>query len=499
MPRRHSSFVTTIARIERAAAADQRRRQRQAAAAARFARQQYLTGREAEVAKRNDELSERLDDLKDILNYVLAVAAPFSFNDLRLALENRPYAPPAHLSAPVPAPKPPSFFSRLLPGADQRFQRAIEQHQALQESRRAGLESAWQAHTEEVERESERVRQLNQRVDELEAAYHRRDPHAVNSFASTVLEQSKYPDGFPSDFRLGYSPESHTLVVDYELPLPAVIPSVAQYVYVKSRDAIDGRPRKPAEIKDLYQDVISATTLRTLYELFESNDSKIVTTIVLSGFVRSIDPSTGKDIQPYLISVRTTSQEFRDLDLRRVDARACLRHLGAQVSARPNEMLAVRPIVDFNMFDKRFVAQTDLLGALDERPNLMDLNPSEFEQLVSNLFSKMGLESKLTRTSRDGGVDAVAFDKRPVLGGKVVIQAKRYRHTVGVSAVRDLYGTMINEGANKGILVTTSGYGPDAFEFAKDKPIELLDGANLLYLLKDVGIEARIDFPPDET
>jgi restriction system protein len=90
----------------------------------------------------------------------------------------------------------------------------------------------------------------------------------------------------------------------------------------------------------------------------------------------------------------------------------------------------------------------------------MDLNPHEFEALVSNLFSKMGLETKLTRSTKDGGVDAVAYDKRPVLGGKVVIQAKRYRHTVGVSAVRDLYGTMMNEGANKGILVTTAGYGP---------------------------------------
>lgn len=42
--------------------------------------------------------------------------------------------------------------------------------------------------------------------------------------------------------------------------------------------------------------------------------------------------------------------------------------------------------------------------------------------------------------SRDGGVDCVAFDPRPIFGGKVVIQAKRYKGTVGVSAVRDLFG-----------------------------------------------------------
>ena len=89
----------------------------------------------------------------------------------------------------------------------------------------------------------------------------------------------------------------------------------------------------------------------------------------------------------------------------------------------------------------------------------------------------------------------MGFDKRPILGGKVVIQAKRYRSTVGVSAVRDLYGTMMNEGANKGILVATSGYGPDAFDFSKDKPIELIDGGGLLYLLEQVGTKARIVMP----
>jgi restriction system protein len=110
----------------------------------------------------------------------------------------------------------------------------------------------------------------------------------------------------------------------------------------------------------------------------------------------------------------------------------------------------------------------------------------------------MGLETRQTQASRDGGVDCVAYDTRPILGGKVVIQAKRYSNTVGVSAVRDLYGTMMNEGATKGILVTTSGYGKDAFNFAKDKPIELIDGGGLLYLLENyAGTKARIIFSTD--
>ena len=102
-------------------------------------------------------------------------------------------------------------------------------------------------------------------------------------------------------------------------------------------------------------------------------------------------------------------------------------------------------------------------------------------------------EVKITQVSRDGGVDAVAFDPDPIRGGKIVIQAKRYTNVVDVSAVRDLYGTVMNEGANKGILVTTAHYGADAYNFAKGKPLTLLNGSNLLHLLEKHGHHARID------
>jgi len=75
----------------------------------------------------------------------------------------------------------------------------------------------------------------------------------------------------------------------------------------------------------------------------------------------------------------------------------------------------------------RFVAETDTLSQLDQRPNLMDLSFLEFEALIQNLFTKMGLEARQTRPSRDGGVDCVAWDPRPIFGGKVIIQAKGTR------------------------------------------------------------------------
>jgi len=44
--------------------------------------------------------------------------------------------------------------------------------------------------------------------------------------------------------------------------------------------------------------------------------------------------------------------------------------------------------------------------------------------------------------------------------------------------------------------VTTSGYGKASFEFANGKPLELLDGGNLLHLLAEhAKVEARIVMP----
>lgn len=84
---------------------------------------------------------------------------------------------------------------------------------------------------------------------------------------------------------------------------------------------------------------------------------------------------------------------------------------------------------------------------MDDSINLAAMSWEDFEHLIRELFEKefkqYGGECNVTRSSRDGGVDAIASDPDPIRGGKIVIQAKRYTKTVGVSAVRDLYGTVL--------------------------------------------------------
>ena len=75
------------------------------------------------------------------------------------------------------------------------------------------------------------------------------------------------------------------------------------------------------------------------------------------------------------------------------------------MSKSPAELAPVRPVLDLTV-DPRFVEETDIISELDQRPNLMELKPTEFEALITNLFEKMGLETRQTRLLfRDGGVD----------------------------------------------------------------------------------------------
>jgi len=376
------------------------------------------------------------------------------------------------------------------------YENALREHAARDADRQLQLAEARDAYDRQVTRVRAEATAQHAEIDKLHHAFDEGQPEAVVRYFSLVLERSVYPRDFTKHHKMAFVPESRQLVIEYELPPLGAIPKVKAWKYVKTQDRVDEVARPASQIKPLYSQVLAQVALRTLHEIFEADRGAKLESVVFNGYVDTIDRATGKPVSPCLLTVRATRDAFLALDLTHVEPAACLRGLSAAVSRDPAELAPVRPVVAFNMVDSRFVEESDVLSTLDQRPNLMELSPSEFEHLITNLFAKMGLDTKLTQASRDGGVDCVAFDPRPVLGGKVVIQAKRYKNTVGVSAVRDLYGTMLNEGASKGILVATSGYGPTAFAFAKDKPMELLAGGELLYLLKEhADMDAKIVVP----
>jgi len=471
----------------------------------------YIESRVDEVECLNQDLAEKLCEVDTILVQCLERDPKIDFRKLLVS----PKVPQLDLGDLAVEPQMPSKAAYQLKPlsplvgwlpwfqdkhererlvAEREFANRCEAVKRDIAERQAKIDDLKRQHARKVENIRREAEEKNSAVRQWYQALKERKPDAVATYFQSVLSNSPYPDGFPCSSAVGYLVESKQLVVEYDLPkLDDIIPAVKSYKYIKARDEIAETAASESQRRSRYASTIAQTMLRTLFELFRSAPRGFVETIVLNGFVDTIDRSTGRAIRPCVASVRTTSDVFCKLDLQHVNPVECLRALSASFSKSPAELAPVRPILELNMCDPRFIQEADVISTLDKRPNLMELTPGDFESLITNLFQKMGLETKLTQASRDGGVDCVAFDSRPILGGKVVIQAKRYRDTVGVSAVRDLFGTMMNEGASKGILVATSGFGKAAFEFANDKPIELIGGGQLLYLLKEhAGLEAKI-------
>ena len=500
---------------ERARARAAREYEREMARQAKEAKQNYLESRMEEAAACNAELDEKISDLENIL--AARVKQPIKV-DFKKMLTEREYpklilgnldrqpAKPHMVYPDRPSPLV-GWLPWVAAGYRKRFEEARSKfakeeidYAQNEEARLTEITKKREEHERTVadlrSAEGERLAAVKQWMADLETGV----PDVMQELFERIQKESvqHLPEGFTGSGKVVYVAESKQLVVEFDLPEfdDEFIPSVKAYRYVKASDEIAEVARPESHRKALYTSVVAQTVIRVLHEMFSVDYYGNLESIVANGFVDTIDRGTGRRIRPCLVTVRATREIFDSLDLSQVDPVACLKALSASLSKSPAELAPVRPILEFNMVDPRFIEERDVISTLDQRQNLMDLNPGDFESLITNLFEKMGLETKLTQAARDGGVDCVAYDPRPIFGGKVVIQAKRYKNTVGVSAVRDLFGTMQNEGASKGILVTTSGYGKASFDFANNKPIELLSGSNLLFLLEQhAGVKAKIVMP----
>lgn len=341
-----------------------------------------------------------------------------------------------------------------------------------------------------------KIEMFNDSIDKFKKNLDKGEGDAIEKYINLVLKKSKYPSAIKKQYQIQYDSLSQVLIISYELPSKNQLPNIIEYRYISARKEIDEIKMKTKEFNGYYEDILYKICLKNVYEVYESLKIDSLKTVVFNGWIEGIDRKTGNDYHACIMSLQVSREEFSKLNLERVNPKECFRNLKG-ISAGPLSKLApIKPILDLNRSDSRFVTPREVLDKLDDGTNLAEMDWEEFEHLVRELFAKIfsgeNCEVKVTQASRDCGVDAIAFDPDPIRGGKFVIQAKRYNIVVPASAIRDLYGTMIAEGANKGILVTTSYFGNESMEFAKDKPISLIDGQRLLYMFKDHGYNLNI-------
>ncbi|MFD7259003.1 restriction endonuclease [Streptomyces sp. NPDC059874] len=463
----------------------------------------YKQHRDAEARRATERLDAQVAALQGLL------AAGCRAPAFRMAALVRPEQlepfDPGTLAHPVPMPQLHQFqqqSSGWTLGSNRRAQAEREAHDRYTQ--------AWQAaHAAETQRQRQLaayrqqydrwaaeqlagIRGHNGGLTELAGALRGGDAEAaVEYFSAALYASAAWPEELPRQLSAAYDPARRQLVLDWELPRYEVVPEAKSVRYVPSTDQDKETARPATQRRAIYRDLLAQCVLLVVRDLYAADEFGVLESVVVNGFVDAHDPVTGREAQLVLASVSAARSAFTGLRLEQVSAVDCLLEgLRGQLSPRPDQLATVQP-------GRRpgevggVVSHGGHTGAEDE-PDLFAMDPIAFENLVAELFRAMGMEALTTQRSGDGGVDIEANDPSPITGGRIVVQVKRYRNTVSPTAVRDLYGTVQDKGANKGVLVTTASFGPGSYTFANGKPLELVPGDKLVELLHQYGLRGRL-------
>ncbi|WP_338908139.1 restriction endonuclease [Streptomyces nigra] len=470
---------------------------RQARMDQRRAAQEYREFRQGEARRRTEEIEAQVATLQGLLGTGCQAPA------FRVASLMRPevIAPfdPGPLAWPVRMPDQSQYQAQggwtasrraqAQAEARARFEQAWHAAQAAEAQRLQRLAAAQQEYERGAEAQRAEIRRHNAGLAEVTAGVRRGEPDSVVEYFSAALYAStSWPEGFPRQVAAAYDPAARQLVLDWEMPAYDVVPEAKSVRYVPAQDQDKETARPVSQRRALYREVLAQSMLLVVHQLFAADEHGVLDSVDLNGFVDAPDPATGRRTHIFLATVMAQRADFTGLHLEQVDPVSCLTDaLRGQIATRPDQLTAVRP-----SRRPQDVGNHVVTHGGDEEPDLFAMDPIAFESLVADLFRAMGMQAVTTQRSNDGGVDVDATDPTPIRGGKIVVQVKRYRSTVPPTAVRDLYGTVQDRGANKGVLVTTSAFGPGSHTFARGKPLELISGAELVDLLHRHELRGRL-------
>jgi restriction system protein len=208
----------------------------------------------------------------------------------------------------------------------------------------------------------------------------------------------------------------------------------------------------------------------TPMSVIESADllSKLSSDLFIDGGVLA-EAALATNGYPLAISLLSALLKGGQIDSIAALLRQPLYELSNSIFVPKNEIITVvQPII--------VTANRNLADTLKKQPHdLHKLTPREFEVLLAELLADMGWEVELTKQTRDGGTDILAYLNTDIGRLLCLVEAKHYRpdRKIGVDLVRTLYGTLCDAQANSAMLVTSSSFTADAREFQQKHQYQL--------------------------
>jgi len=293
--------------------------------------------------------------------------------------------------------------------------------------------------------ETEARRSADERVARISVGIREGDESSIEEFAATVISALPMPDGLDLRPAVAYRSDPREIVVDIRLPPADIVPVEKTIKYVRARSSYTVKDRSRTERETIYRAVLAQLPLSVMNSLFVAFDNETMESATVNGILHLVDRATGRPATRYMVSVTTSRSSFDGLVLNapELDPVLCIRELEAKLSPHPLDYEKVPTFLTFDEAKYRLGPSIDVAAGLDGRANLLEIDWSDFEQLVRELLLKMANgQARVTRRSRDDGIDGVIFDCDAALGGEYIVQAKRYRNVVPANDVRALAGVM---------------------------------------------------------
>ncbi len=349
-------------RYEADARRNQRDAERNAKQLQKEQKQRYLESRLDEVNDLNEDINNRLDELRLIIKNTLLKDDTIDFESLKDQSSYTEFNPPYELIKNIKEPSietyinsvaKPSFLSKIFKSLEIKYQKKIEEAKGkytsdknsyinFEKERKEKLALLKSEFETQKKIFNENQQKKNEQVDNLKLSLKNGEEDGVITYFSMVLERSEYPDGFPQDFDLEYNAKEGSILIEYFIPEPSIVPNIQEFSYNKSKDIIVEKNRNKLEIKSLYENVVSSLALRTIHEVVESDQFMVIKNITFEGLVSTINKSTGNEENVKIISVTVTRDQFLTINLEKVDPFVCVQSLGAKMSADVISMKAIK-------------------------------------------------------------------------------------------------------------------------------------------------------------
>jgi restriction system protein len=287
-------------------------------------------------------------------------------------------------------------------------------------SRRAELSAAFQSKFTEEHQKLERLRQ------HCIAG----KPEAINLLMKVSHIRHPLPSVLLKAFETNLDLSARVILCGVE------IPDFAGLSIVRKRGTsykAKWQPVSATERRRSVETILYGLCLRAAYLAANSDVANVFDTVAVNATQSWHDPATGKPCEGIIASLQAPKADLLQLHIGQLDAKACFRYLKGITTPSVDQISPVRPIFVMNTDDRRIIENRDVVDQLDREANLAAMPWEDFEHLVRQLFEwefgRNGVEVKVTRASRDRGVDAIMFDPDPLRGGQICIASQALYET----------------------------------------------------------------------